>query len=126
MDIRLLTEEQIIGRPAVTAEQASENKRRGRRPWRARQAIQAIIPVTKSAWRAGIASGVFPAPRKLGRLNVWPESEIRRLAEEIAERGIQRIAAASPKIPRKPRPAAVAPLEVDELDTALYAAGEEE
>lgn len=124
MDIRLLTEEQIIGRPAVTAEEASENKRRGRRPWRARQAIPAIIPVTKSAWRCGIESGVFPAPRKLGRLNVWPESAIRRLAEEIAERGIQRIAA-SPKIPRKPRAAPVAPLEVAELDTALFAAGEE-
>lgn len=125
MDIRLLTEEQIIGRPAVTAEQASENKRRGRRPWRARQAIPAIIPVTKSAWRCGIESGVFPAPRKLGRLNVWTSEEIRRLAEEIAAHGIPRIAEC-PKIPRKPRPAPVAPVEVAELDGALYAAGEEE
>lgn len=127
MDIRLLTEEQIIGRPAVTDAQAAENKRLGRRPWRARQAIQAIIPVTKSAWRAGIASGVFPRPRKLGRLNVWTAEEIQRLAAEIAERGIPRIANC-PKIPRHGvlKAEDVPPVEVAELDAALYAADEAE
>lgn len=39
-----------------------------------------IIPVSKSTWWAGVKTGRFPQPRKLGpRTTVWRESEIREL-----------------------------------------------
>lgn len=43
---------------------------------------QPIIPVSKSTWWAGVASGQFPAPVKLGgRATFWKESDIDRLID---------------------------------------------
>jgi prophage regulatory protein len=42
-------------------------------------AIQPIIPISKSAWWAGVASGRYPKPNKLGRVSVWRASEIARI-----------------------------------------------
>jgi prophage regulatory protein len=40
------------------------------------------IPVSRSAWWAGVASGRFPRPLKLGpRTTVWRASDIRALLE---------------------------------------------
>ena len=48
--------------------------------------ITPIIPITKSAWWNGIASGRFPKPVKLGpRLNVWRVEDIRSLIDEIVQ-----------------------------------------
>lgn len=43
-----------------------------------RQGISPIIPVSRTAWYAGIAAGVYPEPIKLsgGRTSAWRESEI--------------------------------------------------
>ncbi|HOY87909.1 MAG TPA: hypothetical protein PLJ94_07790 [Methylotenera sp.] len=39
--------------------------------------IQAIIPVSKSTWWAGVKSGKFPAPQKLGlRTTVWLSTDV--------------------------------------------------
>lgn len=38
-----------------------------------------IIPVKKSAWWAGVRSGRFPKPVKLGRLTAWRTADIREL-----------------------------------------------
>lgn len=44
--------------------------------------IPPIIPVSKSTWWAGVKSGRFPAPTKLGpRTTVWTVESIRRLIE---------------------------------------------
>ncbi len=44
--------------------------------------IPPIIPVKKSSWWAGIRSGRFPAPVKLGpRTTAWRVSDIRALIE---------------------------------------------
>ena len=38
------------------------------------------IPVSKSTWWAGVKSGRFPKPRKLGpRITVWLADDIRKL-----------------------------------------------
>jgi predicted DNA-binding transcriptional regulator AlpA len=40
--------------------------------------IPAIIPVSKSTWWAGVKSGLYPSPVKLGpRITVWRIEEIR-------------------------------------------------
>lgn len=40
------------------------------------------IPVAKSTWWAGVKSGRFPAPVKLGpRITAWREIDIQRLIE---------------------------------------------
>lgn len=42
--------------------------------------ILAVMPVSKSTWWAGVASGRFPKPVKLGpRTTAWRVSEIRAL-----------------------------------------------
>ena len=57
---------QIIGQEAVTEEQARDNRKRGKGPKRPRPAIPAVIPVKRSCWFAGVASGRFPKPVKIG------------------------------------------------------------
>jgi prophage regulatory protein len=40
------------------------------------------IPVSKSTWWAGVKSGRFPQPEKLGdRITVWRAEDIRKLFE---------------------------------------------
>ena len=44
-----------------------------------------IIPVSKSSWWAGVKSGKYPAPLKLGdRTTVWRVEDIRSLIKEAA------------------------------------------
>lgn len=44
--------------------------------------IPPIIPVSPSTWWAGIASGRFPKPLKLGpRVTAWRVADIRQLLE---------------------------------------------
>lgn len=39
--------------------------------------VDSIIPVSKSTWWDGVASGRYPKPRKLSeKVTVWRESEI--------------------------------------------------
>jgi hypothetical protein len=40
------------------------------------------IPVSKSTWWAGVKSGRFPSPIKLGRITVWRVEDIRALIEQ--------------------------------------------
>jgi hypothetical protein len=76
---------QIIGRAAVTEEKAAENRRNGKSPKRACDAIPPIFPVSRSSWWAGIASGKFPAGIKMGpQTTVWPASTIQELAAKLA------------------------------------------
>lgn len=42
--------------------------------------IPPIIPISKSTWWAGVKSGLYPKPVKLGpRITVWHVEDIRRL-----------------------------------------------
>ena len=77
---------QIIGQEVVTEEQAAENRRNNRNPKRPRPAIPALIPVKKSAWWAGVASGRYPKPTKaLGqRITAWSVDSIRALIQQSA------------------------------------------
>lgn len=55
--------------------------------------IPAIIPVSKSTWWAGVQSGRFPRPVKLGpRTTAWRVEDIRDLIETFySKRGGQHV-----------------------------------
>jgi prophage regulatory protein len=49
------------------------------------------IPVSRSAWWAGIQEGRFPAPVKLGpRTTAWCAEDIRELIERLGRPGQER------------------------------------
>jgi hypothetical protein len=77
----LLRVNQIVGQEEVTEEQAKANRSKGKGPRRPRSAIKPIVPVCKATWWAGVKSGRFPKPVKLGRTTCWRESEVRKLTE---------------------------------------------
>ncbi|MHB1058084.1 MAG: helix-turn-helix transcriptional regulator [Rhodanobacter sp.] len=57
---------QIIGKPATSTAPS----------------IPALIPVCKSTWWAGVRSGRYPKPVKLGeRITAWRVEQIRELIE---------------------------------------------
>ncbi len=63
---RLLRIKQIIGDPKATPP------------------IPPIIPVSRSTWWAGVKSGRFPKPVKLGsKITVWRESDIQALLDHF-------------------------------------------
>lgn len=71
---------QIIGAEEVTEQQAADNRKRGKGTKTPRAAIPAIIPVKKSCWWTGVATGRFPKPVKLGpRTTAWRVEDIRAL-----------------------------------------------
>jgi prophage regulatory protein len=48
--------------------------------------IAPLIPVRKSTWWAGVKTGRFPAPIKIGpRISAWKVEDIRRLIDSIGE-----------------------------------------
>lgn len=71
---------QIIGREAVSEEQAEKNRREGRGPVRSKPAIPPLLPVSRSTWWAGVRSGRFPKPVRFGaRCTRWRVDDIRAL-----------------------------------------------
>lgn len=42
-----------------------------------------LLPVSKSTWWAGIQSGKFPKPVKIGRTSAWCETEIDELIKQL-------------------------------------------
>jgi prophage regulatory protein len=50
--------------------------------------VLAHVPVSRSAWWAGIQEGRFPAPVKLGpRTTAWRAEDIRELIERLGRPG---------------------------------------
>ena len=48
--------------------------------------ILKVLPIGKSTWWAGVRSGRFPAPTKLGaRISVWKASQILELLAKLAD-----------------------------------------
>jgi hypothetical protein len=53
-----------------------------------KQGIKGYIPISRSTWYAGVASGRFPKPteNKLGpKITVWRESDIVNLISNLTE-----------------------------------------
>lgn len=47
-------------------------------------AVQAIIPVSRSTWYAGIKEGIYPAPIKISaRASAWRLADIQNLVEQF-------------------------------------------
>ena len=78
---------QIIGRSAVSDEQAAENRRKGNGPKRPRPAIPPLIPIGKSSFWAGVASGRYPQPVRTlsARVTAWRVQDIRALIDQAAK-----------------------------------------
>jgi prophage regulatory protein len=52
--------------------------------------IPAVIPICRASWWAGVKSGKFPQPIKLGpRTTCWRVDEIRALWERMSEQGLK-------------------------------------
>lgn len=48
--------------------------------------ILRFIPVSPSTWWAGVASGKYPKPKKLGkRTTVWKAEDIHKLIEDLGK-----------------------------------------
>ena len=46
--------------------------------------ITPIIPISKTAWRKGVAEGKYPQPIKLSeKVTVWRADEVQKLVDEI-------------------------------------------
>ena len=51
---------------------------------KAKPPIPAIIPISRSAWWAGVKSGIYPKPVNLGlRATAWRVDDIRALIDEL-------------------------------------------
>jgi predicted DNA-binding transcriptional regulator AlpA len=49
------------------------------------QQVLAIIPIGKSSWWAGVKSGKYPSPVKLGpKITAWKVEDIRKLIEDLS------------------------------------------
>jgi predicted DNA-binding transcriptional regulator AlpA len=60
---------QIVGKPAT----------------KTNLAVPALIPISRSTWWAGVRTGRFPKPVKLGeRITAWKVEDIRALIEQVA------------------------------------------
>jgi predicted DNA-binding transcriptional regulator AlpA len=47
-----------------------------------------IVPISRSAWWAGVRTGKYPAPLKLGpKTTVWRASDIRALVDRLGKQG---------------------------------------
>lgn len=45
-----------------------------------------LIPVSRSSWLAGVKSGIYPKPVKIGSRSIaWRVSDIRSLIEKLGE-----------------------------------------
>ena len=50
--------------------------------------VLAAFPVSRSAWYAGISSGIYPRPIKLGeRSTAWSAESIRELINRVSDSG---------------------------------------
>jgi len=90
---------QIIGRRAVTEEEAQQNKldaerakksghKPNNKPKRARPSTPAIIPISRSQWYAGIKTQKYPQSVKLGtRISAWRVSDIKIIVEQLNGNG---------------------------------------
>lgn len=51
---------------------------------KAKPPVTAVIPVSKSTWWAGVKTGRYPKPVKLGpRVTAWRVEDIRALIESV-------------------------------------------
>ena len=75
---------QILGVTEVTEREAESNRTSKRGPRKARTAVAGVLPIKKSTWWAGVKSGRFPKPVKLGsRVAVWRVADIRQLLDSL-------------------------------------------
>ncbi|MFI3122561.1 MAG: transcriptional regulator [Methylococcales bacterium] len=50
---------------------------------KAKPPISPMIPIGKSTWWAGVKSGRYPQPVKLGRMTMWRVEDIREFIKSV-------------------------------------------
>lgn len=70
-DLRLLSREDLTDAPAVTPEQATENRAKGRGLRAPRPERKGLLGISEATFDRWVATGLFPPPMKLGRLVRW-------------------------------------------------------
>ena len=48
-----------------------------------------LLPISRSTWMRGIERGIFPPPRKIFGLNVWPKEEVFLVLKKIEQGELQ-------------------------------------
>jgi prophage regulatory protein len=59
-----------------------------------------FVPLSRSAWFRGVASGQLPRPFKVGQKAFWTARDIRRLLDNGPRRALKRRAVKAPPGPR--------------------------
>ena len=73
-----IRQSQVIGEPAVTPEQAEENRKRGKSPRRPRRGVPGIVPFSSATLWRKVKNSEFPAPIKLSeRVTAWRVEDVR-------------------------------------------------
>lgn len=63
--------------------------------------IPPLIPISRASWWAGVASGKFPKPLKIGpSTTVWRAADIRKLIESIEHSVSESSEVVNPAVPR--------------------------
>jgi predicted DNA-binding transcriptional regulator AlpA len=80
-----LRQYQILGRPEVTSEQAAANAAAGKFPRRAKPAVPALLPVSKTTFWNWQQNGRAPKPVKVpgARTVLWRSEDIDALIAKL-------------------------------------------
>lgn len=76
---------QIIGQRPIARDEAEHNRAAGRPNRCPRAGITPIIPVSATTWWAGVKTGLYPAPVKLGGSTVWRVEDVRALIVKLGQ-----------------------------------------
>lgn len=69
-------------RRAGDRKKGAKNTRHAGRIVKPRPAREGLLPLSPAAWWAGVKSGRYPQPVRLGRITAWRESDILALVEK--------------------------------------------
>jgi prophage regulatory protein len=53
-----------------------------------KRGVAGLIPVSQTGWYNGVKRGIFPAPIKVGKINLWPVAAIEKLLRELQSKPI--------------------------------------
>lgn len=85
-EVGFLRLRQIIGDPGSPGHPGDPNASPPKPRRRPRPPVPALIPVSKSTWWDGVASGRFPPGVRIGpRMRAWSAEEIRELMRRFCE-----------------------------------------
>ena len=53
------------------------------------QNVLSLIPISRSAWYAGVKSGIYPSPVKIGpRIAAWRQSDVQKVLNQLVAKEV--------------------------------------